>query len=133
MGDAKRQPMNFTTFLAVGAGGAMGAMARYAVHHGLTAWHGAEAAWSTLGVNVAGSLALGFAAGLLSGREGAFSLFLMIGVLGAFTTFSTFAMDAVVLFKDRGTGMAALYMALSVGLSVAGFLAGLALSRGSLS
>lgn len=57
----------------------------------------------------------------------------MIGVLGAFTTFSTFAMDVVVLFRDRGLSTAAIYMALSVGLSVTAFIAGLALSRGSLS
>ncbi|RFB01503.1 CrcB family protein [Parvularcula marina] len=125
--------MNMASLLAVGAGGAIGAMARYAVHRGLSAWHGAEAAWSTLGVNVAGSLALGLAAGLLSNKDSAVALFIMMGICGAFTTFSTFALDIVVLFRDRGIGIAALYMALSVSLSVMAFLLGLLMSRGSLS
>lgn len=125
--------MTIMNILAVGAGGALGAMARYAVHHYLTLWHGAEAAWSTLAVNVAGSLALGLAAGMLMRRETVLALFLMVGVMGAFTTFSTFAMDAVVLFRAKGLGLAALYMLLSVSLSVMAFLLGLVLSRGQLS
>lgn len=125
--------MNWMSFLAVGAGGALGAMARYGVHRGLTAWHGAEAAWSTLAINIAGSFLLGLAAGALAGRPGHLSLFLMVGVMGAFTTFSTFALDAVALFRDRGVFVGGSYIGLSVFLAIIAFVVGVVLTKGNLS
>lgn len=116
--------MSFITLLAVALGGAIGAVARFVVHRTMTMWHGAEAAWSTLSVNVIGSFCLGLVVAILAGRPGLAASFWMIGVLGAFTTFSTFAMDAVFLFRDRGIMMAVLYVALSVGLSLGAFLLG---------
>ncbi|MEM9420998.1 MAG: CrcB family protein, partial [Pseudomonadota bacterium] len=105
------------TIFSVAIGGAVGAVTRFLVHRGMTLWHGADAAWSTLAVNVSGSFVLGAVAAALMERPsllpGAWAPAVTIGLLGAFTTFSTFALDAVTLFKDRGLGVAALYAGLS--------------------
>lgn len=122
--------MSIWNFLAVGTGGALGAIARYATHRSLTALHGSEAALSTLVVNGLGSLGLGLAAGFLVDRNTPAALFVMVGVLGAFTTFSTFAMDAVTLFRDRGAGAALLYVIFSVSISLIAFICGLAMAKG---
>lgn len=122
--------MNIWTVLAVACGGAIGAVLRYTLHRGLTLIHGAESAWSTLLINGAGSFGLGLAASYFLGRYGALPHFVMIGLLGAFTTFSTFALDALVLFRDRGWGTAALYVGLSVFLSLGAAGLGLMAGRG---
>jgi CrcB protein len=57
-------------------------------------------------------------------------LFLTTGMLGGFTTFSTFSLDTILLFQRGQTGLAAFYVVLSVAVSLAGLLAGLALVRG---
>lgn len=124
--------MNFYQFLAVGTGGALGALSRFWVHRLLTAWHGAEGAWSTFGINVTGSLLLGLLAGWMTHRDETVALFWMLGFCGAFTTFSTFALDAVMLFRERGVVMAGSYLGLSVGLGIVAFLVGVVLSRGNL-
>ena len=115
--------------LAVAAGGALGALARYAVARGLAAF-GAEGFWATGAVNVAGSFGLGVASALLAGRAGALPLFLLVGFFGAFTTFSTFALDAMFLAEGRGLAGAAAYTLGSVALGLAAFLGGLWLARG---
>ncbi len=122
--------MSLVTLSAVALGGAVGAVARYLVHQGLTLWHGAAAAWSTLAVNVTGSFLLGLAVATLMGRPGVLAPAVTVGLLGAFTTFSAFALDAVTLFKDRGIPVAALYVALSVSLSILAFVGGTAAQRG---
>jgi CrcB protein len=122
--------MSALSYFAVAAGGAVGAVMRYAGHRALTAVHGAEAAWSTLAINVAGSFGLGLAAAYFASRQSLVGTLVMIGVLGAFTTFSTFALDAVTLFRERGATAAALYVGLSVVLALAAFIAGHALMRG---
>lgn len=118
--------MSIPTFIAVALGGALGATGRYYVHRGVSLWHGGEAAWSTLSINAVGSFLLGIAAAALAGRSGTLPPFLMVGVLGAFTTFSTFSMDAVTLFRDRGAGAAGLYIGLSVTLAIGAFVLGTA-------
>ena len=68
----------------------------------------------------------------LSAREPsspALRAFLTVGILGAFTTFSTFSMDVVTLYRDRTLAIAAAYLLASVILSVLGLVAGLALGR----
>lgn len=114
--------------LLVALGGAGGALARYLTHCSLGAGGGWDGAWSTAIVNVAGAFALGVAAQLLADRPG-FALLVMTGFLGAFTTFSTFAMDAVWLLRERGAVLAALYVGASVGLAILAF-AGGALAAG---
>ena len=115
--------MTLNPALAVASGGALGALARWGVARGAVGL-GAEGFWATAGVNVVGSFGLGLAAALLTGREGALPLFLLVGFFGAFTTFSTFAMDAACLMRERGFGGASVYVAASVGLALAAFLAG---------
>lgn len=121
--------MAFQTYLAVAIGGAIGAVARFGVIRSLTAWHGGEPVWSVLAINVLGSFGLGMAVTVLEDRQSPLAAFLLVGCLGAFTTFSTFALDAVTLYKERGSTLAGLYVGLSVGLAIAGFLLGHQLLR----
>jgi len=117
---------------AVAAGGALGAALRYlGVRWATQAFPGFP--WGTLMVNVAGSLVMGLVAVALMerfpGSWGRLAPFLMTGVLGGFTTFSAFSLDALFLI-ERGRMLAALgYVAGSVGLAILALWAGLALGR----
>ena len=118
--------------LAVAAGGALGALARYGVGvwSGRAFGHGFP--WATLIVNISGSFVLGALIGYL-GLKGHLSpewrAFLVVGVLGAFTTFSTFSLDATVLAQRGAAGPAILYVAASVAGALFAFWAGLRASR----
>ncbi len=119
---------------AIGVGGAIGAMARHAVNKAALAAFGPAFPWGTLMVNVAGSLCLGVIAALLAAKPGESALlrgFLAVGVLGAFTTFSTFALDAVSLFRERSIWIAAAYAAGSLTCSIFAFVAGWTITRGA--
>jgi CrcB protein len=117
---------------AVAAGGAVGAVARYGVGIAATRLFGHGFPWGTFIVNVAGSFILGALITFMALRWSAgqeMRAFLAVGVMGAFTTFSTFSMDVVTL-ADRGAwGAAAAYLFASVALAIAGFLAGMAFVR----
>ena len=118
--------------LAVAAGGALGAMARYGVYLlGARLWgHGFP--WSTLVVNVAGSFVLAVLIELMALRwspSQEVRALLVVGVLGAFTTFSTFSLDVATLAQRQAWTPAALYIAGSVALSVGAFVLGLRLAR----
>ena len=123
----------FSTLLVfVGAG--IGGVARHGVNLAAARWLGAGFPFSTLAVNVAGSVLMGLLAGWLALRAGegwsqSARLFLATGVLGGFTTFSAFSLDAVLLWERGETGAFILYLAASVGLSVLGLVAGLTLVR----
>lgn len=114
-------PMTRLLLLAA-LGGALGSAARAGV--GLVApWP-----WGTLLVNAAGGLLMGLlAARLAPGTPAAW--FLMTGALGGFTTFSAFSLDALRLWGEGRAGLAALYVGLSVALSLAACAGGLALGR----
>ncbi|KAA9010637.1 fluoride efflux transporter CrcB [Histidinibacterium aquaticum] len=119
------------TTLQVALGGAIGAAARYLTGVGMARAFGVTGfPLGVLTVNVAGSFAMGILAAALA-RRGLAHLnpFLMTGVLGGFTTFSAFSLEAVILWERGQAGQAALYVALSVILSIGGLLAGLALAR----
>jgi CrcB protein len=82
--------------------------------------------------NVSGSLVMGLLAGYFAFRGGPahhWQLFLTTGILGGYTTFSAFSLDAVLLYERGALGLAALYVIGSVVLSLAGLIAGLALAR----
>ena len=121
-------------YLSVAAGGALGATLRYA----LGAWTlralGAGFPYGTFAVNVLGSFVMGVSAALLMERFpsvwGRFAPFLMTGVLGGFTTFSAFSLDALFLIERGRAAAAALYVGGSVALSIGALWAGLALARG---
>ena len=112
--------------LLVMAGGAIGAALRYQFGR-LAGWQfGSAWPWGTLGVNIIGSLAMGLLAGWLAMRaQGSESLrlFLAVGVLGGFTTFSSFSLE-MMLMIERGALLSAMGYALA---SVVGAAAGLAL------
>lgn len=76
------------TLVVVAAGGALGASARYLLAHQF------PGIWTVLVINIVGSLLLGILAAVL-GPDRLWRLFLGVGVLGGFTTFSTFAVDVV--------------------------------------
>ena len=109
--------------LLVASFGAMGAVARYIVG---AATHAADRPfpWTTLAVNVAGCLALGVLVGALGPGHDDLRAALGTGFLGAFTTFSTFSVEATRLPLPR----AAIYVALSVGLGLAAAATGRALT-----
>ena len=80
--------------------------------------------WGTLFVNVVGSAVMGLIVGWLAFRadaswHGPLRLFLTTGILGGFTTFSAFSLDTLLLWERGQTGIAALYVAVSVGASIA--------------
>jgi fluoride exporter len=120
----------------VAAGGAAGAAMRYLVMIAASHLWGITFPWGTLTVNVLGSLILGVLVEAMaltwSVSEGV-RAFLVIGVLGAFTTFSTFSLDVVTLYEKGEWGFAAAYVLASVILSVLALFAGLALARAALS
>lgn len=120
--------MSASIWLAVGAGGALGAMARHGVSRAAIHFMGPNFPWGTLSVNVVGSFLMGVFIVWLARHEpqtSAMRAFLTVGILGAFTTYSTFALDAVTLAKDRSLTIAGVYVAASVVLSIAGLAAGL--------
>jgi CrcB protein len=110
----------------VALGGAAGAVARYLVSVVALAWLGPGFPWGTLAVNVAGSAAIGLAAG--AGLEGSARLLVVTGFLGGFTTFSAFSLETGLLF-ERHPALAALYVVASVLLGLAAFALALWLMR----
>lgn len=119
------------TLGAIGAGGALGGLARYTGV--LLAPAGAGGfPWTTLTVNLSGSFALGVLLVVLLERF-RFSRylrpFLATGVLGAYTTFSTLAVETDLLIRDGQTAVAALYVVLSLAGGVAAAWAGILLGR----
>jgi CrcB protein len=130
------QPTFLSASFYVALGGGIGAWLRFVVGRCYVAWLGPVRAsafpWGTLTVNLLGSLAMGLLAGWLA-RHGSATeslrLFLAVGVLGGFTTFSAFSLELVLLAQRGQIGLAALYAALSLGAGVAGLLLGLALMR----
>lgn len=108
-------------------------MLRHGVNRLGAAWVGTAFPWSTLFVNVAGSFAMGLLAGWFAYRgeqsTQSLRLFLTTGVLGGFTTFSTFSLDAVLLW-ERGQVWASFgYMLASVLVALVGLVGGLSLVR----
>ena len=114
------------------AGGAIGAAGRYAVNAGALRLFGPQFPWGTLLVNVAGSFAMGLLVALLALRTGTTTelrTFVAVGILGGFTTFSAFSLDAVALY-ERGEFFAAFgYVLASVVLSILGLVLGLGIGR----
>jgi CrcB protein len=115
----------------VGLGGALGAVARYLLGLWIATHASPDFPWSTFLVNISGSFLIGVFLGLASAGQlsNEARLFLAVGVLGGYTTFSTFSYETVALMEDGQWPRAALYVALSVGLSVLGTFLGIAAAR----
>ena len=108
----------FWMALIVGIGGFIGAILRFSVH---TAVPADRFPWGTLAVNIIGSFILGyiFFAYAFNGQlSSEWRAFLAIGVLGAFTTMSTFSMETITLFQDNETAKAMGNILLNVGGSL---------------
>jgi CrcB protein len=107
--------------IAIAAGGALGALARYGVANAVYAWLGRGFPWGTLAVNLLGSFLMGLLFVLLIERlswapewRGA----ILIGFLGAFTTFSTFSIETLNLLEEGAMLTAFLNMVVSVWLCI---------------
>lgn len=115
-------------FLGAGLGGAL----RHGVNMAVLRLGWTAFPVGTLAVNVAGSFLMGLVAGsfaLKTHLAEPWRLFLATGILGGFTTFSAFSLDAALLYERGKPGLAAAYIGASVLLSIAGLFAGLALVR----
>lgn len=119
----------------VALGGALGSAGRYGMMVAVGRVFGTGFPWGTLAVNVLGSIIMGVLVELVALRwsmtEG-MRLFLFVGVLGGFTTFSTFSLDVVTLLNRGAVVPAALYAGASVVVCVVGVYGGLHLVRWSL-
>jgi CrcB protein len=106
-------------WLSVAVGGALGSVARHAVNHVIhQRWLVARFPLGTLVVNVAGCFVIGVLAGAVASERLALRFwwreFVFVGLLGGFTTFSTFGLDTFLLARSDGTGAAALNVAAQV-------------------
>src|ERR1051325_2406788 len=120
-------------YLIVFAGGGIGAALRHGFNLAFARLLGTAFPYATLFENVSGSIVMGLLVALFAFRGGIphhWQLFLTTGILGGYTTFSTFSLDVAVLYERGELGLAALYVLLSVALSIAGLFAGLSLVRG---
>ena len=119
--------------LAVLAGGGIGSLARYLITFAATQRFGAGFPWGTFIINVTGSFIIGIVAEVTQTRVFAGSpllrIFLMTGVLGGYTTFSTFSFDAMNLMSERAGLLALGYVAGSVVFGVAAAFGGVAIAR----
>ena len=114
--------------LLVALGGALGTVGRHGVGILAARLLGLAFPWGTLFVNVAGALAIGLLAARVDALHADTRLFIGVGVLGGFTTFSTFSLEAVRLTEHHPWG-AALYVASSLVLGLSACWVGLVLGR----
>jgi fluoride exporter len=120
------------TYLLVFLGGGLGAMFRHLINTVSGRMFGTAFPYHTFFINVTGSIVMGLIAGYLAFKGGSsqnLRLFLMTGILGGYTTFSAFSLDAALLYERGALGLAALYVLGSVVLAIGGLFAGLALIR----
>ncbi len=125
-----------STILAIASGGALGAVMRYGVNVSARTLFGLDFPWATLIVNVTGSFAMGLLIALFAhfwNPSETLRVFLVTGLLGAFTTFSTFSLDVATLWERSNYIASIAYMGSSVILSIGALFAGLALVRGFIS
>ena len=122
----------FSTLSLVALGGAIGAALRFLMGVGVLRLTGpSEFPLAILTVNIIGSFLMGvFVVAAAHRGLTHFSPFVMTGLLGGFTTFSAFSLETVTLMERGNLGLAGLYIALSVGLSILGLMLGLACARG---
>jgi CrcB protein len=116
-------------FIGAGIGGAL----RHGVNIGATRLFGLGFPYGTFAVNVIGSFVMGLFAGYFAFRPGVgqhVRLFLTTGILGGFTTFSSFSLDAALLIERNAWGLALGYVVGSVAAGLSALFIGLALFRG---
>jgi fluoride exporter len=106
-------------WIAVAIGGALGSLARHGVNHVVqTRWLTLRFPAGTVAVNLVGCLVIGLLAGLIASNRLTLGLywreFIFVGVLGGFTTFSTFGLDTLTLTQSHSSTLAVLNVALQV-------------------
>lgn len=104
-------------WFAIAMGGALGATARFAMSHQVYQWFGRDFAWGTLSVNVLGSFIMGLIAVLFVDKlalSTEWRAFIMVGFLGAFTTFSTFSYETMQYIQVGEINKAFINIAVSV-------------------
>jgi len=122
--------LNSSALVFFGAG--LGGVLRYWTYVGAARLLGIAFPWGTLTVNIVGSTVMGILAGwfaLRGAHAETWRLFLAVGVLGGYTTFSSFSLDAMTLIERGSFGTLAAYAGASLALSVAGLWLGLLLVR----
>jgi len=118
--------------LSIAAGGALGAVGRYLIMSRVGHWLGTGFPFATLAVNVLGAFLLGAlieTSALVWSPSQEMRAFLVVGVLGGFTTFSIFTMDLFYLMESGHLMGTALYVAASVGFCILAFVGGLQLVK----
>ena len=121
-------------YLVVFLGSGFGGMLRHGVNVIVPRWLGVAFPYSTLVVNIVGSMVLGLLAGYFAVKADpgqGWRLFLATGILGGFTTFSAFSLDAVLFYERGEIALGVLYVIASVLVSAIALFAGLALVRGA--
>lgn len=124
--------MAYRLLVAIALGSALGGVARYLAGAVIHAWVARTFPWGTLSVNVLGCALIGLAWALLAPRGESAELlraFLIVGVLGGFTTFSAFSLETLLLVEQQAFGKAAAYIGASVLACLAGTFAGMQLGR----
>jgi CrcB protein len=119
-------------YLLVFIGGGVGSTLRHIINVISARFLGTAFPYHTFIINITGSTVMGLIAGYLAFKGEAsqpWRLFLMTGVLGGYTTFSAFSLEAALLYERGEIGLALVYVLGSVVLSIAGLFAGLALMR----
>ena len=119
-------------FLIVFLGGGLGAALRHGVNVIAARWLGTAFPYGTMIINVAGSLAMGLIAeyfALKAGLPQRWRLFLTTGILGGFTTFSAFSLEAALLYERGQIAGSAIYVVASVVLAIGALFAGMAIVR----
>ena len=119
-------------YLIVFLGGGLGAATRHGINLATARVLGTAFPYGTLLINITGSFIMGLVAAYFAFKGGAsqhWRLFFTTGILGGYTTFSAFSLDAALLYERGQIGMAALYVIASVAISIVGLFAGLALVR----
>jgi len=124
----------FYTTLQVALGGAIGAALRFLAGVGILRATGPGFPYAVMSVNIVGSFAMGlFVVYAAKTSNTHLSPFVMTGLLGGFTTFSAFSLEAYTLFERGQTGAAGIYVLASVVCSIGGLVAGVMLARGMFS
>jgi CrcB protein len=119
-------------YLLVFIGGGLGSTLRHIINMITPRVLGTGFPYHTFIINITGSIVMGLIAGYLAFKGEAsqpWRLFLMTGILGGYTTFSAFSLDAALLYERGEIGLALFYVLGSVLFSIAGLFAGLALVR----
>jgi CrcB protein len=119
-------------YLAIAIGGIVGCWARYAMTNLVQAIYGRDFPYATLSINVLGSFLMGFL--FIETLERLtiapyIRIGILTGVLGGFTTFSTFAMESLLLAEQGEAAKSVLYVALSLGLGLGGAFFGAYIAR----